>query len=227
MSSWLIKELKKNQDIKYRDFNAQLIPNIDKKTMIGVRTPILRKIAKEFSKRKECESFLQSLPHQYYEENVIHASLISMEKEYSHCIQLIHSFLPYVDNWAICDGIAPICFKKHLNEVEKEIKGWLKSKETYTIRFGIGMYLKFFLDEAFKPSQLKEVSKIHSKEYYVNMMIAWYFATALAKQWDSTIPYLEKQILDSWTHNKTIQKAIESYRITDAQKEYLRTLRVK
>ncbi|MBR2825674.1 MAG: DNA alkylation repair protein [Solobacterium sp.] len=225
MNTWLVKELKKNQDLQYKEFTAKLIPNINPKTMIGVRTPMIKSIGKEFSKKDEKEDFLNALPHTYYEENLIHGYLLSNEKDYETCIKEVRKFLPYIDNWAVCDSISPKCFNKHKKELEKQIQEWITSKETYTIRFGIKMYLSFYLDDDFKKVHLQRISKIHSDEYYVKMMIAWYFATALAKQWDSTIPYLENHTLEPWTHAKTIQKAIESYRITDKQKEYLRTLK--
>ena len=206
----IISDLYKLQDKKYRDFQVKLIPSI----------------AKEILKAKKYESFIKELPHKYFEENQLHAFIISELKDYDECISQINVFLPYVDNWATCDQMSPKIFKKYRKELINSIKGWLKSKETYTIRFGIGMLMYHYLDEDFNPVYLEMVSKIKSKEYYVKMMIAWYFATALAKQYESTISYIEENRLDTWTHNKTIQKAIESYRISEEQKEYLRKLRI-
>ncbi len=215
-------ELFKLQDKKYRDFQSKLIPNIDSNSVIGVRTPVLRKYAKELIKSNNYKDFLQELPHQYFDENQLHAFIISEIKDYDECINYINNFLPYVDNWATCDQMSPKVFKKHPKELIEAIKEWMKSKDIYTIRFGIGMLMQHYLDEYFKSNYLKMVAKVNSKEYYVNMMRAWYFATALAKQYKDTIPYIEKNKLDTWTHNKTIQKAIESYRITLEQKEYLK-----
>lgn len=220
-------ELFKMQDKEYRDFQAKLIPGKTVDVMIGVRTPDLRKYAKELVKKKEYESFLKNLPHDYFDEDQLHAFIISELKDYDECIEYVKAFLPYVDNWATCDQMSPKVFKKNKEKLLEEIKVWIKSDKTYTIRFGIGMLMQYFLDEDFKKEYLKWVSEIKSEEYYVNMMIAWYFATALAKQYESTISYIEKQKLDKWTHNKTIQKSVESYRITDDQKKYLRSLKVK
>lgn len=227
MKKTIVNRLFELQDLKYRDFNAKLIPTVDKETVIGVRTPALRKLAKEITGSEEAEAFLKELPHQYYEENNLHGSLVEGIKEYDKCIKELNHFLPYVDNWATCDLMRPKCFKKHLMELLEQIKIWLKSEHIYTVRFAIEMLMTFYLDEAFEPEYLEWVSEIRSEEYYLNMMIAWYFATALAKQYDATIPYIENRKLDKWAHNKTIQKAVESYRITDEQKVYLKTLKRK
>ena len=221
----LQKQLFAMQDVGYRDFHSKLMPTIDKETIIGIRTPVLRKFAKEFAKSEACEKFLSQLPHQYYEENNLHGFLLEMEKDYDRLIQRLDAFLPHVDNWATCDMMRPKICKKHLPELIGKVEEWLKSSHTYTKRYGIGMLLSFYLDEAFKEEYLEWVAEIRSEEYYVNMMIAWYFATALAKQYDATIPYIQKGRLDQWTHNKTIQKAIESYRISEEQKAYLRKLK--
>ena len=221
----IIKELYKMQDEKYRDIQVKIIPNIDSNSIIGVRTPELRSFAKKLIKEDNYKEFLEELPHKYFEENQLHSFIISEIKDYDICISYINKFLPYINNWATCDQLSPKVFKKNKEKLIKEIKVWIKSKETYTIRFGIGMLMSYFLDEDFNESYLEIISKIKSKEYYINMMIAWYYATALAKQYDSTIKYLENNKLDIWVHNKTIQKAIESYRITDNQKEYLRSLK--
>ncbi|MEG2839281.1 MAG: DNA alkylation repair protein [Lachnospiraceae bacterium] len=223
----LQKQLFNLQDITYRDFHAKLIPTVDATTIIGVRTPVLRKFAKEFSQTSQAEELMEHLPHSYYEENNLHCILIEMIKDYPQSIVALDTFLPYVDNWATCDLMRPPVFKKHLQELICKIKEWINSDYTYTIRFGIKMLMCFYLDDHFQESYLTLVANISSQEYYVKMMIAWYFATALAKQYNTTLPYIEQQRLDNWTHNKTIQKAIESYRITGEQKTYLRTLKIK
>ena len=215
------------QDINYKEFSAKLMPTVSPETVIGVRTPDLRKLAKEVSKKPEALEFLQILPHTYYEENNLHGFLIETIRNYDDAIAAVEAFLPYIDNWATCDLISPKIFKKHLPELYERIQGWLKSDRTYTVRFGIGMLMSFYLDEHFQPEMLALVAGIHSEEYYVNMMIAWYFATALAKQYDAALPYIRGQRLEKWTHNKTIQKAIESFRISDETKTFLRTLKVK
>lgn len=212
------------QDLKYRDFQCKLMPTVDPETVIGVRTPELRKLAKEFSKEPEAAEFAKILPHRYYEENNLHGFLIETIKDYDQAVAAVDEFLPYVDNWATCDMISPKVFKKHLQELLEKIKEWLKSEHTYTIRFGAEMLMRFYLDEQFKPEYMELVAGVKSQEYYVNMMIAWYFATALAKQYDAVLPYIEQHRLNTWTHNKAIRKAIESYRIADEQKAYLRTL---
>lgn len=215
------------QDLEYRDFHSKLMPTIDKEIIIGVRTPELRKFAKVFSKTAEKDMFLDDLPHQYYEENNLHGFLLEMEQDYDCLMERLEAFLPYVDNWATCDMMRPKVFKKHLAELLLRVERWLSSNDTYTVRYGIGILLSFYLDESFQPKFLERVANIRSEEYYVNMMIAWYFATALAKQYEYALPYIEEQRLDKWTHNKTIQKAIESYRITKEQKKYLRTWKRK
>lgn len=215
------------QDLKYRDFQAKLMPTIDKETIIGVRTPELRKLAKDFLKNELCEEFVQNLPHKYYDENNLHGFIIEKTKDYDKLIKQLDSFLPYVDNWATCDLISPKIFKRHTEELYVKIKEWLASDRTYTIRFAIEMLMSFYLDEKFKVEYAELVSSVKSEEYYVNMMIAWFFATALAKQYDAVIPFIENKVLDKWVHNKTIQKAIESYRITEEQKNYLRSLKIK
>ena len=215
------------QDIKYRDFQAKLIPGKDTEIMIGVRTPELRKLAKQMLKREDIGEFLRDLPHRYFDEDQLHAFIVSGIKEYGKCMEELMRFLPFVDNWATCDQMSPGVFKKHRPELLAEIREWLGSEHTYTVRFGIGMLMQHFLDEDFDPAYPELVAGVHSEEYYVNMMIAWYFATALAKQYDAVLPFIEGRRLDPWTHNKTIQKAVESYRISDEQKEYLRSLKVQ
>ena len=221
------KFLFENQDIQYRDFQSKLIPNVDKESFIGVRTPALRKYAKELIRAGEFSDFLGELPHKYFDENQLHAFIISGIKAFDECITEVERFLPYVDNWATCDQLSPKCFAKNKSELLKHINKWIKSNKTYTVRFAIGMLMSHFLDGDFDESYLKMVASVKSEEYYINMMIAWYFATALAKQYESTLPYIENKALDKWTHNKAIQKAVESYRITDEQKAYLKTLKIK
>ncbi len=220
-------ELFKMQDMDYRDFNSKLIPTVDKESMIGIRTPDLRKYAKQLGKSSDVIEFLQTLPHKYFDENQLHAFIISEIKDFKNCIDEINRFLPYIDNWATCDQLSPKVFKKHHNELLEYIKDWLKSDKVYTLRFGIGMLMEHFLDEDFDILYPETVSKIRSGEYYINMMIAWYFATALAKQYESVIPFIKNNSLDIWTHNKAIQKAVESLRISDEKKEYLKSLKIK
>ena len=220
-------KLLKLQDIKYKSFQERLIPNIDKSVIIGIKIPVLRKLAKEMIKDESYIEFLDNLPHVYLEENLLHAILISELKDYDECIFKLNLFLPYIDNWEVCDIISPKVFKKNNIKLIDEIKEWLNSKDEYIIRFGTEILMMYYLDDNFDISHHDLVSKIRSSYYYVNMMIAWYFATALAKKWDISIKYLEENRLDKWTHNKTIQKAIESYKITKEQKEYLRQLRIK
>ena len=205
----LQQQLLTMQDLKYRDFHSRLLPGIDKETIIGIRTPILRKFAKEFGKTEEAKAFLQELPHQYYEENNLHLMIVNAEKDYAACLEQVKRFLPYINNWATCDLPLPKCYAKHKKDLISEVKQWMASGKTYTIRYGIGVLMSLYLDEDFRTEYLEWVISVRSEEYYVNMMIAWYLATALAKQWDK----------------KTIQKAIESYRITPEQKVYLRSLR--
>jgi len=223
----IIKKLFSLQDNTYRTFQVKLIPNSNPDTVIGVRTPELRILAKELVKKNDYNSFLEKLPHKYFDENQLHAFILSELKDYEECIKRVNQFLPYIDNWATCDQLSPKIFKKNHEKLISEVLKWIQSKDTYTIRFGIGVLMQHYLDEDFNKKYLDLVSKIKSDEYYVNMMIAWYFATALAKQYKETIPYLEKNKLDIWIHNKTIQKAIESYRITEDQKAYLRSLKRK
>ena len=214
------------QDSKYKDFHCKLIPTVAADTVIGVRTPALKAYAKEL-RNTELSTFLSDLPHQYYDENNLHALLIMGIRDFDTCLAAVKAFLPYVDNWATCDMLRPACFKAHKAELLEEIKAWLASPHTYTLRFSLEMLMLHFLDEDFENEYLEWLAEIRSEWYYVNMMLAWFYATALAKQWDATLPYIEKRRFDKWVHNKTIQKAIESYRVTDEQKAYLRTLRIK
>ena len=210
----------------YRDFMAPLLPNLPRQRILGVRTPALRNYAKELYRAGEYEHFLRELPHAYYEEDNLHAFLIAEMRDYDRCLAELERFLPYIDNWATCDCLRPKAFGKNRARLLEHIPLWLASGETYTVRYGIGMLMAHFLDEDFQAEYLDWVSDVRSGEYYINMMIAWYFATALAKQYEAALPYLENHRLDRWTHNKTIRKAVESYRITDEQKTYLKSLRM-
>ena len=219
------KELFQLQDKEYRQFHSSLMPTIDPDLVIGVRTPELRKLAKRLGKEKDISIFLGTLPHTYYEDNNLHAFIISEYKDYAACIEALDAFLPYVDNWATCDMMVPGVLKKDLPKTMDKIREWLSSEKTYTIRFGLGMIMRFYLEDAFDTEYLTMVASVTSEEYYVKMMIAWLFATALAKQYKATIPFIEQRCLEPWTHRKAIQKAIESRRITEEQKQYLRTLK--
>lgn len=221
------KELFSRQDKEYMKFLSKLTPNVSEDTIIGVRIPEIRKLAKKLVKNNEYEDFLKELPHKYYDENLLHGAIISENKDFENCIELLNSFLPFVDNWAVCDTISPKIFKKHKKELIEKIKEWSQSDKTYTCRFGVEMLMTHFLDEDFKKEYLEIVANIHSEEYYVKMVIAWFFATALAKQWDYAVIYLENNRLDVWVHNKTIQKARESLRILEDKKGYLKRLKRK
>lgn len=221
------EELFKLQDPGYQEFQSRSVPSVDPARIIGVRVPELRKLAKTIAQRDDVSVFLADLPHKYYDEDMLHAYVISSVKGAGHCLELMDAFLPYVDNWATSDSLSPKCLRKNKQLLLSYVDKWIESDLTYTKRVAIDMLMTFFLDDDFDKAYLSKVSKIRSDEYYVNMMIAWYFATALAKQYEATVPYIEKCRLDRWTHNKTIQKAIESYRITPEQKEYLKTLRRK
>lgn len=214
------------QDEGYKTFHSALMPTVPAEKIIGVRTPALRKYAKTFAKMKEMPEFLKDLPHRYYEEDNLHAFILCEMKDLESCLKELERFLPYIDNWATCDMLRPKVFKKNRENLLPFVRKWLASKETYTVRFAIGMLLSYFLDDEFKPEYLQWVASVSSEEYYVQMMQAWYFATALAKQWDSVIPFIEQKRLPRWVHNKAIQKSVESYRITPEQKEYLRTFRL-
>ena len=226
-----VKEIREKllalQDKEYRDFQAKLIPTVDVKRIIGTRTPQLRGLAKELLKSYDCSLFLDDLPHKYFDEDQLHAFILSGMKDHEECMARLELFLPYVNNWATCDQMSPKVFKKHRKELLERIKAWIASDDTYTVRFGIGMLMEHFLDEDFDKVYPKMVAGVKSEEYYINMMIAWYFATALAKQYDAVIPYIEKKKLPAWTHNKAIQKSVESNRVTPEHKEYLKSLKVK
>ena len=225
-----MNELQQNlfgmRDAAYAAFIAKLTPGFPPSHFIGVRVPLLRTIARSFAKEEAAsQSFLSHLPHSYYEEDMLHGMLISLVKDYDRCLDLTDRFLPYVDNWAVCDTLSPKVFAKHKAQLLENILRWSSSSHTYTCRFGLRMLMTHFLDDSFSADFLEIPAAIRSEEYYVKMMVAWFFATALAKQWEATLPYLENRQLDPWTHRKTIQKAIESYRIPPERKDYLRTLR--
>lgn len=215
------------RDEGYAAFQAKLTPGIPAERFIGVRVPQLRALAKQVAREEGCQAFLAQLPHAYYDEDMLHGLLISLMKDYEACVAATDQFLPYVDNWAVCDIMSPKVFAKHKEALLPKIVEWCHSEHTYTCRFGMEMLMSHYLDGDFSPEYLMIPASVSSEEYYVRMMVAWFYATALAKQWDATIPYIERHVLDRWTHNKTIQKAIESYRITDEQKVYLRGMKEK
>ena len=223
----LQKQLFELQDIKYRDFHSKLMPETAKEKIIGIRTSVLRKFARVFAGTPESEDFLQQLPHQFYEENNLHAFLVENIKDYDTALVETEKFLPYIDNWATCDCFCPKVFAKHKEELLIPIRRWLNSDKIYTVRYAMGMLMRYYLDEEFRPEYLGWVADVHSEEYYLNMMRAWYFATALAKQPEAALPWLTTRRLDTWTHNKTIQKAVESFRITPEMKQRLRMLRIR
>ena len=215
------------RDEKFAAFQARLIPNVAPERIIGVRTPALRKLAKTLRGSGEAEEFLKALPHDFFEENNLHAFLLCEMKDFDACVQAVEDFLPYVDNWATCDQMSPGVFRKNKQALLPYIRCWIASERCYTRRFGTGMLMSHFLDEDFREEYLRLVSDKRSEEYYVNMMIAWYFATALAKQYEAALPYLENRRLDPWVHNKTIQKAVESFRVSDEHKACLRALKIR
>ncbi len=225
MNSFITEFLFSNADASYRDFNSKLIPTVSKERIIGVRTPVLRKYAIEISGTAPADEFLASLPHKYYEENNLHGFIIEKIKIFDDCLREINCFLPHIDNWATCDGISPPVFKQHPEKILAAAEKWINSAHIYTVRYGIGVYMKYFLDKNFSPERLTEIARIKSDEYYINTMISWYFATALAKQYDYAVPYIENRLLSRQVHSKTIQKAIESYRITPDKKAYLKSLK--
>ena len=212
-------------DEKYRDFQSKLVPNIPKETILGVKTPEMRKIAKEIRGTEEAEEFLTQLPHKYYEENLVHFFVIAMIKDFDECVEAVETFLPYVDCWPVCDQSSPKVFSRNHEKLLPLIKKWIESDHVYTSRFGIRMLMNEFLGEDFKPEYLEWVASVKGEDYYIKMMVAWYFATALAKQYDASVVYIEERRLEPWTHKKAIQKAVESFRVSDERKEYLKTLR--
>ena len=218
-----------NQDLKYKEFHAKLMPTINPKSIIGVRTPVIRTLAKDLFKNNSelVNNFFLELPHKYYEENNLHAFLIEQIKDFSECVLQTQKFLPFIDNWATCDSFKPKTFKKNLPQLLELSKNWIKSRHTYTCRFGMGCFMNYFLDDQFSQAFFDLILSIKNNDYYIKMMKAWYFATALAKQYDSALKILQSNRLDQWTHNKTIQKAIESYRISEEKKEVLRELKIR
>lgn len=213
------------QDVGYGDFHSKLMPNIAREKIIGIRVPVLRRFVKELSKAEK-EDFLQQLPHRYYEENNLHGLIIMESRDYGSCIGELERFLPYIDNWATCDMLRPKILRKHLPELLEKIYQWLSSEDTYSVRLAIGFLMSFYLDDgAYQREYLAKVAEVSSQEYYVRMMVAWYFATALAKQYQDALPYMEKGRLEEWTRRKAIQKALESRRVSAEHKEYLRSLR--
>lgn len=219
------KKLFRLQDVGYGDFHSKLMPNIAREKIIGIRVPVLRRFVKELSEAEK-EDFLQQLPHNYYEENNLHGLIIMESRDYGSCIGELERFLPYIDNWATCDMLRPKILRKHLPELLEKIHQWLASEDTYTVRLAIGFLMSFYLDdEAYQREYLAKVAEISSKEYYVRMMVAWYFATALAKQYQDALPYMQKGRMEEWTRRKAIQKAIESRRVSPEHKEHLRNFR--
>ena len=210
---------------QYREFQSKLVPNIPKEKILGVRTPDMRRIAREIRGTKEAEEFLTQLPHNYYEENLVHFFMIAMIRDFDQCVQAVEAFLPYVDCWPVCDQSSPKAFSKDHEKLLPWIQKWIASDHVYTVRFGIRMLMNEFLGEDFKTEYLAWVARVKGEGYYIKMMVAWYFATALAKRYDETVPYIEEHRLEPWTHRKAIQKAIESYRVTEEHKEYLKSLR--
>ena len=219
------EELYRLQDVPYRELQVRTIPSLRPESIIGVRTPELRKMAGQLRDRDDIQAFLSVLPHRYFEENQLHAFVISGMKDFGVCLEALKRFLPFVDNWATCDQMSPRVFSRHREELLPAVRTWVGSDEPYTVRFGIKMLMEHFLEEDFDPKYPELVASVRSQEYYVNMMRAWYFATALAKRYEAVLPYIEQHRLDDWTHRKAIQKAVESYRITPEQKSYLRTLK--
>ena len=223
----IVTELFRMRDQDYALMQAKIIPTVAADRIIGVRTPALRAFAKRLYKDRESDEFLSCVPHRYFDEDQLHAFMISLEKDFDRCIEKVDAFLPFIDNWATCDQLSPGVFKTAPEKLLPSIHTWIQSDQTYTVRFAIGMLMQHFLDERFDTTYADMIAEVRSEEYYIRMMIAWYFATALAKQYDLVLPYLEDRHLDDWTHNKAIQKSVESYRITDEQKAYLKTLKVR
>ena len=220
------KFFKENADAEYAAFTSRIIPNVDPKAIVGVRTPALRAFAKSLKGGDDAQKFLKSLPHKYFEENQLHGFIVSGIKDVDECAAEVERFLPYIDNWATCDQTSPVCFKKHKKELLPRVKKWIKSKHVYTSRFAIVTLMRHFLDEDFDPEYLKMAAAVKSDEYYIKMVVAWFFAEALAKQWDAAIPYIKAKRLEAWTHNKAIQKARESFRVSDDKKELLAGLKI-
>ena len=220
-------ELQALADQNYREFNSKLMPTVEKSTVFGVRTPVLRKFAKDFFKDERCNTFLATLPHRYFEENQLHAFLVEQIKDFDRCVLAVEAFLPFIDNWATCDCFSPAAFKKAPDKLLPHIEKWLTSSHVYTVRYGVVILMRYFLDERFDEKYLKWVAKVPTDDYYLSMAVAWYFATALAKQYDAALPYIQNRLLDKVTHNRAIQKAVESFRVSEKHKAYLKTLRIK
>lgn len=220
------KFLLKNQDMKYRNFTLPLLPNIDEKTFIGIRLPILKKYAKELSEEDK-NKFLKELPHKHHEENILHALILSNEKDYNKFLEEVNAFLPYVSNWSVCDTICNKHLNKYKAELINEIYKWLKSDELYRVRYAVKCLMNYYLGEDFKEEHIKKVAEVKLEDYYVKMMIAWYLATGLAKNYDPFVKAIENHYFDEFTHNKAIQKAVESFRVSDEHKTYLKTLKIK
>lgn len=215
------------RDEEYRDFTSRLLPDIDKKYIIGVRIPLIRKYAKELYKSGEYTRFINTLPHTYYEENQLHSCIVSLIRDFDEALRRTEEFLPYIDNWAVCDGFNPKCFKDNKDKLYEKIRDWIKSDGVYVKRFAIDMLMRYYLDDGFSAEHLSLVTSAQGEDYYLKMAVAWYFATALAKQYDESVVILENKVLDKWTHNMTIRKASESYRVSDERKSYLKSLRIK
>lgn len=220
-------ELQALADQNYREFNSKLMPTVEKSTVFGVRTPVLRKFAKEFFKDPRSIEFLTALPHKYFEENQLHAFLVEQIKDFDRCILAVEAFLPFIDNWATCDCFSPTVFKKEPDRLLPYIEKWLTSSHVYTVRYGVVMLMRYFLDGRFDKKHLKLVAKLPTDDYYLSMVVAWYFATALSKQYDAALPYIQDRLLDKATHNRAIQKAVESFRVSEKQKLYMKTLRIR
>ena len=221
----IVSRLRQRADEGYRAFHMRLVPNVEPARILGVRVPEVRALARSLAGTPKAEAFLRELPHEYYEENNLHAFLLERERDYGALIEGLNRFLPFVDNWATCDSLSPALFKKHPDGLPEQALQWMQSDQTYTVRFGIGVLMRYYLDEGFRPEYAERVAAVRSEEYYVRMMVAWYFATALAAREEDVLPYLTGRRLDPWTHRKAIQKAIESNRITPERKQFLRTLR--
>ena len=221
----IVSRLRQRADEGYRAFHMRLVPNVEPARILGVRVPEVRALARSLAGTPEAETFLRELPHEYYEENNLHAFLLERERDYGALIEGLNRFLPFVDNWATCDSLSPALFKKHPDGLPEQALQWMQSDQTYTVRFGISVLMRYYLDEGFRPEYAERVAAVRSEEYYVRMMVAWYFATALAAREEDVLPYLTGRRLDPWTHRKAIQKAIESNRITPERKQFLRTLR--
>lgn len=214
------------QDLEYKAFHSKLMPTVNPEKIIGVRTPQLRKFAKEFAQKSDAKEFLEILPHTYYEENNLHGMLIEQIKDYDECVAYLDKFLPYVDNWATCDSLSPPIFKSHTAELYNDIKRWLKCRETYTVRFAVKTLMNRYSGEKFAPEHLDVAASAVREEYYIKMAVAWYFSTVMTFHFDEVCTYLQKHTLDTWTHNKAIQKAKESYRLSAEQKRYIEFLKI-